>query len=71
MFVVTSTNDNATYHLSEIGGMRMVVPVAGKRVKAFKKWQDARPDPEMEDEDVDEYEESEVDWIGDRAEEDK
>ena len=36
-YVVTSANDNATYHLAELDGTRMVVPVAGKRIKAFKK----------------------------------
>ena len=35
-YVVTSANDNGTYHLVELDGTRMAVPVAGKRVKAFK-----------------------------------
>ena len=35
-YVVTSTN-NGTYHLAELDGMKVTVPVAGKRIKAFKK----------------------------------
>ena len=35
-YVVTSANDNGTYHLAELDGMWMAVPVAGKRIKAFK-----------------------------------
>ena len=44
-YVVTSANDNVTYHLAEIDRMRIVVPVAGKRIKAFKK----RCEPELEE----------------------
>ena len=36
-YVVTSANDNGTYHLAELDNTRMGIPVAGKRVKAFKK----------------------------------
>ena len=36
-YVVTNTNDNGIYHLAELHGMIMAVPMAGKRVKAFKK----------------------------------
>ena len=36
-YVVTSANDNGTYHLAELDRTRMAVPVAGKRIKAFKK----------------------------------
>ena len=39
-YVVTSANDNATYHLVELDGSRLVVPIPGKRVKIFKKRQD-------------------------------
>jgi hypothetical protein len=42
--VVTSVDDNGTYHLAELDGMRITVPVAGKRVKAFKKRHDDEPD---------------------------
>ena len=35
--MVTSANDNGTYHLAELDRTRMAVPVAGKRIKAFKK----------------------------------
>ena len=44
-YVVTSANDNGTYHLAELDGTRIVVPVAGKRIKAFKKWHEDEPDP--------------------------
>jgi hypothetical protein len=43
-YVVMSVNDNGTYHLAELDGTRIAVPVAGKRVKAFKKWHDSEPD---------------------------
>ena len=44
-YVVTSANDNGTYHLAELDGTRMTIPVAGKRIKAFKKRHDDEPDP--------------------------
>ena len=55
--MVTSANDNGTYHLAELDSTRMTVPVAGKRIKAFKKRHDGEPDlgdndgehPESED----------------------
>ena len=43
-YVVTSANDNATYHLVDLDGSRLVVPIAGKRVNIFKKRQDEDPD---------------------------
>ena len=62
-YVVTGANDNGTYHLAELNGTRMEIPVAGKRVKAFKKQHDHEPDlggmdsndeqPKAEDEPVD------------------
>jgi hypothetical protein len=39
-YVVTSVNDDRTYYLVELDGKRIAVPVAGKRVKAFKKRHD-------------------------------
>ena len=42
---MTSANDNGTYHLTELDGMRIVVSVAGKRIKAFKKRHEDGPDP--------------------------
>ena len=42
-YVVISANDNATYHLAELDGTRLVVPIAGKRVKIFKKQYDNEP----------------------------
>ena len=50
-YVVTSVNDNRTYHLAELDGTRMAVPVAGKRIKAFKKQHEDKPDPESMDSD--------------------
>ena len=38
-YVVTSANDNDTYHLVELDGSRLTIPIAGKRVKIFKKRQ--------------------------------
>ena len=59
-YVVTGANDNGMYHLAELNGTRMTIPVAGKRIKAFKKRHDGEPDlrdmdsdgeqPETEDE---------------------
>ena len=37
--MVTSANDNAPYHLAELDGSRLFVPIVGKRVKIFKKRQ--------------------------------
>ena len=54
-YVVTSANDNATYHLAELDGSRLVVPIAGKRV--FKKRQDEDPDLDHLD---DEYDRADV-----------
>jgi hypothetical protein len=42
-YPVTSANDNRTYHLAELDGSRMAVPVAEKRVKAFKKRHEDEP----------------------------
>ena len=35
--------DNKTYQLSELDEMMLQVPIAGKRVKVSKKWNDAEP----------------------------
>ena len=48
--MVTSTNNNVTYHLPELDGMRIAVPMVGKRIKAFKKRHEAEPDSDLEDE---------------------
>ena len=42
-YVVTSTNDNGTYHLVEHDGTKLAVPIAGKRVKIFKNQHDDEP----------------------------
>jgi hypothetical protein len=49
--VVTSIDNNGTYHLAELDGTRIVVPVAGKRVKAFKKRHDDEADAGIEGDD--------------------
>ena len=54
-YVVTSANDNGTYHLEEFDGMRMSVPVAGKRIKAFKKRDEDEPDLDDMDSDDDRF----------------
>ena len=36
-YVVTSANDNGTYHLAELGQMQLAVPVDGMQIKAFRK----------------------------------
>ena len=46
--MVTSTNDNATYHLVELDGTRIAILVAEEHIKAFKKRHEAEPDPEEE-----------------------
>ena len=66
LYVVINTNDNSMYHLAELDRTRMVVPVAGKWIKVFKKRQEVEPDPKVKDED-----ESGRDRIGDRLEEDE
>ena len=68
--MVTSANDNATYHLSQLDGARMVMSVAGKQIKVFKKLQEVQPDLGVEDEDVNKYEESKQDRFGYSSEED-
>ena len=54
-YVVTSANDNGTYHLAELDGTRMAVPVTGKRIKAFKKRHEDELDPEDLDSDDDRF----------------
>ena len=46
-YVVTTENDNAKYHLAELEGTRMTTPVPGKRIKAFKRQNEAEPDLAM------------------------
>ena len=45
--MVTCANDNATYHLVELDGTRMTTTVVGKQIKAFKRQNEAEPDPTM------------------------
>ena len=52
-YVVIGANDNGTYHLAELDGTRMAIPVAVKRVKAFKKRHEGEPDLEGMDGDDD------------------
>ena len=47
-YVGTNANDNAMYHLAKPDCTRMVVSVAEKRIKVFKKRQEAELDPKVE-----------------------
>ena len=47
-YMVRSVNDNATYHLANLDGTRITTPVAGKRIKAFKRRNEAEPNPGAE-----------------------
>ena len=49
--MVTSAINNATYHLAELDGTKLAVPIAGKRVKIFKKRHDNEPNLDDPDED--------------------
>ena len=42
---MTSVNENATYHLVELNGTRIAVPIAERRIKVFKKRHEDEPDP--------------------------
>ena len=44
-YMVRSVNDNATYHLAELDGTQITTPIAGKRVKAFKRRNETEPNP--------------------------
>ena len=37
-YVVTSPNDNTTYHLAELDGARLSIPIAGERVRSSRKY---------------------------------
>ena len=52
---MTSANNNSTYHLTELDGTRIVVPVAGKRIKAFKKLHEGAPDAGKMESDEDRF----------------
>jgi hypothetical protein len=39
-YVVVATHDNATYTLRELDGTMLKIPIAGKRIKTFKKTDD-------------------------------
>ena len=47
-YVVISVNDNAAYHLAELDGTRITTSVVGKRVKALKRRNEAKPNPRAE-----------------------
>ena len=42
-YMVNGVNDNATYHLAELDGTRITTPIVGKRIKAFKRRNEAEP----------------------------
>ena len=45
--MVTSANDDTTYHLVDLDGTRMTTSVVGKRIKVFKIRNEAEPEPTM------------------------
>ena len=49
--VVMSVNNNATYHLAELDGTRIAVPIARKWIKGFKKRHEPELDRKAEEED--------------------
>ena len=62
-YTVTSANDD-TYHLTELEGTRLAIPMAGKQIKAFKRRFKGEPEPTSETDDDDRFgpgEESESD----------
>ena len=65
-----SANDKATYQLAELDGTRIMVPITGKQMKAFKKRHEAEPDPEVEAGSANEDEQPNEDSIGDGSEAD-
>jgi hypothetical protein len=36
-YVVKKVGDNATYHLAELNGTLLALPIASKRIKVFKR----------------------------------
>ena len=44
-YMVRSVNGNVTYHLAELDETRITTPIAGKRVKAFKRRNEVEPNP--------------------------
>ena len=51
--LVTSANDNGTYHSAELDGTRIAVPVARMRITTFKKRHKDEPELESMDDDDD------------------
>ena len=45
-YVETNTNDNVTYHLTELDGT-IAIQLVGKYIKVFKKRHEAKPDPTL------------------------
>ena len=48
-YVMTTANDNGSYHLAELNEACIAVPVSGKRIKAFKKRQEGESGPGIKD----------------------
>jgi hypothetical protein len=55
-YVVVTVHDNATYLLKELDGTRLKIPIAGKRVKIFKR-RDGEINVEDHVEDINDFEE--------------
>ena len=66
--VVTSTNNNLTYHLVKLDKTMIVVPVAGKWIKVFTKRYKPEPNLDLE-EDADRDEDLDEDLVDDGVEE--
>ena len=43
--MLIKVNDNAIYHVIVLDGMSLAIPIARKRIKAFKKQHEDEPDP--------------------------
>ena len=70
-YMVTSVDNNDTYHLAEVDGSRISVLVAHKQIKAFKKWHKVEPGSGGEAKSVDEDEEPDEDRVDEGSEEDE
>ena len=51
-YEVRQVCDNRTYQLSELNGTMLHSPIAGKRIKIFKKRKDAEPCTEVTDSNI-------------------
>ena len=60
-YEVRKVTDKATYYLNELDGTKIQMPIAGKRIKIFKRREDTKPSLiENEDEEFFEEDQNEV-----------